>query len=66
MPVSLTGVNIAAVLTESTEEWCLQHLPPLGGDNASNTIVAAREFEAEIHVTCFAHTLNLACEKAFK
>ena len=66
MPESHTGVNIAAVLTESTEEWCLQPHPPLVSDNASNMIVAAREFETEIHVTCFAHTLNLACGKALK
>ena len=45
MPESHTGVNIAAVLTESTEEWCLQPHPPLVSDNASNMIVAARELK---------------------
>ena len=66
MPESHTGVNIAAVLTEATEEWCLQSHPPLVSDNASNMIVAGREFETELYVTCFAHTLNLACGRALK
>ena len=66
MPESHTGVNIAAVLTEATEEWCIQPHPPLVSDNASNMIVAGKEFETDLHVTCFAHTLNLACGRALK
>ena len=58
MPDSHTGVNIAAVLTESTEEWCLKSHPSLVSENASNMIVAGREFETELHVAWFAHTLN--------
>ena len=66
MPESHTGANIAAVLTEATEEWCIQPHPPLVSDNASNMIVAGKEFETDLHVTCFAHTLNLACGRALK
>ena len=66
MPESHTGKNIAAVLADATAEWCIQPHPPLVSDNASNMIVAAKEFETELHVGCFAHTLNLACGRALK
>lgn len=66
MPESHTGSNIAAVLTEAVAEWGLPPVPPLVSDNASNMFVAGREFGAEVHVGCFAHTLNLACGKALK
>lgn len=66
MPESHTGANIATVLREAVDEWGLQPSPPLVSDNASNMIVAGREFGTDLHVTCFAHTLNLACGKALK
>ena len=66
MESSHTGVNIAEVLTAATEEWGLPRGVPLVSDNASNMTVAAREFGTELHVGCFAHTLNLGCQRALK
>ena len=66
MPENHTGVNIATVLKQATKEWGLQPDLPLVSDNASNMIVAGKEFGTTLHVPCFAHTLNLACTKALK
>ena len=66
MPESNKGKNIAAVFADAKDECCIQPHTPLVRDNASNMIVAAKEFETELHVGCFAHTLNLACGTALK
>ncbi|XP_071088919.1 E3 SUMO-protein ligase ZBED1-like [Haliotis cracherodii] len=68
LPESLTGQNIAAVLVDAIEEWKLATvtMPSLVTDNAANMFVAAREAHFDHHITCFAHTLNLACSKALK
>lgn len=47
-------------------EWSLYANPPIVSDNATNMVVAAKEFGTELHVGCFAHMLNLACVKASK
>lgn len=59
MAESHTGVNIAKVLNEATKEWGLPKAVPLVSDNAANMLVPAKEFGSELHVGCFAHTLNL-------
>lgn len=67
LPESHTGTNIAHVLKEAVDEWHINPTnPPIVSDNASNMSVAAKEFGTELHVGCFAHTLNLACGKALK
>ena len=60
------GDNVAGLLKEAVAEWSLVPPPPLMSDNAANRKVAANAFGAELHVGCFAHTLNLACGKALK
>ena len=66
MPESHTGSNIASILTEAVKEWGLPPDPALVTDNASNMVVAAKECGFTYHLGCFAHTLNLACERALK
>ncbi|XP_045202544.1 uncharacterized protein LOC123556020 [Mercenaria mercenaria] len=66
LPESHTVTNIAKVLREAVDEWSLYPNPPLVSDNASNMFVAAKQFETELHLGSFAHTLNLACGKALK
>ena len=65
MPDSHTGVNIAGVIREAIVEWGLPGNPPLVTDNAANMNVAAQHLQA-LHIGCFAHTLNLAAQKALK
>lgn len=59
---SHTGVNTAAVLAEVEAEWGCQ-VRSLTTDNARNMKVAAREANM-MHIGCFAHTINLAANKA--
>ncbi|KAK6183354.1 hypothetical protein SNE40_010854 [Patella caerulea] len=69
LPESHTGEHVAEVLNEAVTEWNLQAIdgaPPLVTDNASNMLKAGKLFETKLHVTCFAHTLNLACQKFLK
>uniref|UniRef100_A0A8C1U7M1 BED-type domain-containing protein n=1 Tax=Cyprinus carpio TaxID=7962 RepID=A0A8C1U7M1_CYPCA len=63
---SHTGENIAALLKEAVAEWRLNIKDPvLVTDNAANMHVAA-ELAGMSHIRCFAHSLNLASQKALK
>ncbi|XP_046335904.1 E3 SUMO-protein ligase ZBED1-like [Haliotis rufescens] len=63
---SHTGVNIGKVLKDALEEWGLQHKQTdLVTDNAANTGIAAEVADMK-HISCFAHTLNLATQKGLK
>ncbi|KAK0150377.1 Zinc finger BED domain-containing protein 1 [Merluccius polli] len=63
---SHTGENIAALLKEAVAEWQLDTKDPvLVTDNAANMHVAA-ELAGMSHIRCFAHSLNLASQKALK
>ncbi|XP_021345367.1 zinc finger BED domain-containing protein 1-like [Mizuhopecten yessoensis] len=68
LPESHTGINIANVLTTAINEWNIPKKPyvPLVTDNAANMLVAAREADCKPHIGCYAHTLNLAAQKALK
>ena len=62
---SHTGISITQVLLEAGREW--RHAdkdPVLVSDNASNMTVAAAETKYSKHIKCFAHTLNLASQRA--
>ena len=64
-----TGKNIAEVLTAAVSDWGLSRptdLKPLVTDNASNVVLAAREGNFTPHTGCFAHTINLASQRALK
>jgi hypothetical protein len=63
---SHTGVNIANVIQNAVTEWKLPANPPLVTDNAANMILAAKEAGCSPHITCHAHTLNIAAQKALK
>ncbi|XP_076135696.1 E3 SUMO-protein ligase ZBED1-like [Alosa pseudoharengus] len=64
---SHTGKNIGALLKEACVEWNIADKDPaLVTDNARNMIVAGVEAEMSPHLMCFAHTLNLAAQKAFR
>ncbi|KAJ4938907.1 hypothetical protein JOQ06_028373 [Pogonophryne albipinna] len=63
---SHTGAHVAELLSRVVEEWQLSDKDVmLVTDNASNMIVAA-ELGKFPHVKCFAHTLNLASQRALK
>ena len=63
---SHTGKNIGALLKEACVEWNIADKEPaLVTDNASNMLVAGREAGLSPHIGCFAHTINLASQKAF-
>ena len=63
---SHTGKNIGALLKEACVEWNIADKDPaLVTDNARNMIVAGREAGLSPHIGCFAHTINLASQKAF-
>ncbi|XP_061196510.1 E3 SUMO-protein ligase ZBED1-like [Saccostrea echinata] len=65
MPESHTGENVAEVLRNAVKEWNLPTsygFPPVVSDNAAN-MMKAGELLGNIHVNCFAHTLNLARQK---
>jgi len=62
-----TGKNIAAVLIDACAEWEIgDKNPALVTDNASNMTTAGLEAKMAPHVKCFAHTINLASQKALK
>lgn len=63
---SHTGAHLAELLFNVVEEWQLKDKAVvLVTDNASNMIVAAQVAKFA-HVRCFAHTLNLASQRALK
>ena len=65
---SHTGHNLAEVYNTAIREWNLKRNdmnPVITTDNASNVINAAKEADM-LHVTCFAHTINLAAQKGMQ
>ncbi|XP_062576514.1 E3 SUMO-protein ligase ZBED1-like [Saccostrea cucullata] len=65
MPESRTGENIAEVLRNAVKAWKLpisDGFPPVVSDNAAN-MMKAGELLGNIHINCYEHTLNLACQK---
>lgn len=63
---SHTGAHMARLLLDVVEEWQLTDKSVvLVTDNAANMISAA-EIGKFPHVKCFAHTLNLAAQRALK
>uniref|UniRef100_A0A1A8QR33 HAT C-terminal dimerisation domain-containing protein n=1 Tax=Nothobranchius rachovii TaxID=451742 RepID=A0A1A8QR33_9TELE len=61
-----TGEHIAALLKETVTEWGLNTKKVvIVTDNAPNMAVAAR-LAGMTHIQCFAHSLNLASQKALK
>uniref|UniRef100_A0A3B1JBH7 BED-type domain-containing protein n=1 Tax=Astyanax mexicanus TaxID=7994 RepID=A0A3B1JBH7_ASTMX len=67
MHESHTAQNIHATFHSVAKEWKLT-LPDLVivTDNASNMLAAMQLEENLTHVSCFAHTLNLAAQRALK
>ena len=67
---SHTGDNIADVLTDAADEWKLlrpNQTIPITTDNATNMDAAVRIAEGFCpHIPCFAHTVNLACQRGLK
>lgn len=56
------GANVVELLQKEADEWQFSNRDiVLATDNTSNMAVAAqlRDF---VHVRCYAHTLNLACQ----
>ncbi|KAM3873612.1 E3 SUMO-protein ligase ZBED1-like [Diretmus argenteus] len=63
---SHTGKNLSDLLNDVTTEWGINaNDTALVTDNASNMIVCA-ELSGFLHIKCFAHTLNLAAQRALK
>ncbi|XP_062566541.1 E3 SUMO-protein ligase ZBED1-like [Saccostrea cucullata] len=68
MPENHTAENIANVLKAAITEWNLPSppVPPIVSDNAKNMVKAAELLETSFYLGCFAHTLNLAAQKALQ
>ncbi|XP_049416948.1 E3 SUMO-protein ligase ZBED1-like [Epinephelus fuscoguttatus] len=66
MHESHTAVNVNAMFHSVADEWELT-VPDLVivTDNAAN-MLAATQIDNLAHITCFAHTLNLAAQRALK
>ena len=66
MQDSHTGSNIAGVLKRAMEEWGVQDKDPaIVTDNAKN-MTSTAERAGMLHFKCYAHTLNLASQRALK
>ncbi|XP_034024641.1 zinc finger BED domain-containing protein 1-like [Thalassophryne amazonica] len=66
MHESHTGTDIAELLKTALDEWSIaSKIPAIVTDNAANMTVAA-ELTSMLHFKCFAHTLNLASQRALK
>lgn len=64
---SHTGKNEGALLKRACPDWNLvDKEPALVTDNATNMVLAGVEAEMSPHLMCFAQTINLATQKAFK
>jgi hypothetical protein len=61
-------VNIGQVLLEAVREWSLPTTNDIAlvTDNASNMDLAAKTADLHPHIGCFAHTVNLACQRGLK
>ena len=64
------AVTISFLLQSAVEEWGLKKSQPIAitTDNASNIVSGINSISSEFspHIRCFAHTLNLATQKAIK
>ena len=60
-----TGSNIASEVRKILEDFKVQSLTAIATDNAANMALAAKELDT-FHVSCFAHTLQLAIEDGLK
>ena len=58
------GENIGEVLRNAATEWGCLTVVGLTTDNASNMKIAAKSANIPVHIGCFAHTINLASNKA--
>ena len=66
MHESHSGANMAELLKRVADEWHLNDKDlVLVTDNAANMVVAA-QLGGLLHVRCYAHTLNLAGQRALK
>ena len=66
MDDSHTGANMCEFLKAMADEWGIHKDDlVLVTDNASNMTLAA-ELGNFLHVQCYAHTLNIACQRALK
>ena len=62
---SHTGENIAEVLQTAVTDWELKkpnHSLAIVTDNARNMDVVMHKAGLKLHITCFAHTINLATQ----
>lgn len=68
LDISHTGVNKGNVLKEALTEWKLptEHEIALETDNASNMEISAKTADLHPPKGCFAHTVNLACQRGLK
>ncbi|XP_078017548.1 E3 SUMO-protein ligase ZBED1-like [Epinephelus lanceolatus] len=67
MHVSHTATNVNETFHAVAREWGLMLSDlVIVTDNAANMIAAMRLDDELTHITCFAHTLNLAAQKALK
>lgn len=63
---SHTGESIAGLLHGALEEWGLTNKKPIVVTDNAATMAAAARLAGIGHVHCFAHSLNLASQKALK
>ena len=63
---SHTGTNLAQVLTGAVAEWKIERPKnniPVTTDNAKNQVNAVKEAGLGPQIGCFAHVINLACQR---
>lgn len=65
LTIKHTGSNIADMITRIKQEFKFERVGALVTDNAANMLVAARELGIT-HLSCYAHTLQLAIQDALK
>ncbi|XP_046545980.1 zinc finger BED domain-containing protein 4-like [Haliotis rubra] len=65
---SHTGANLANVLDSAVDEWNLGKFSQIAisTDNASNIVSAVKQSRFAPHIRCFAHTINIASQKAMQ
>ena len=68
-PSSHTGMELGNGICETAKKWktIRDHgLNAVTTDNAANMTVAVKQSGLGPHIGCFAHVLNLGCQKAVK
>ncbi|XP_061189595.1 E3 SUMO-protein ligase ZBED1-like [Saccostrea echinata] len=64
LPKSHTGENLAEAITKALDEWNIPRTPLfVVSDNAANVTKTGDLLKCELHLGCYAHTLNLAVQK---